>query len=255
MDNTRQKLPGATSFSLRGRGSCAENERGGQKFGFLKLVQQGNRLFLTSSPEKQDYTLPQGPFLANNGSRESEALNLHHIKAKESLQGGRIPMDVKEIDGVSFTAIPGKKGKKEEMGGLDFQKLLQEAQSGRKSAEAVNSPNPQTGRAEFFADPVLPIPALNLRPELPEPSALRSQGTQAVEKALDLLDQYQRAIADPNLSLREINPLVQSLSKEVNGLAQWSEKLPSSDPLQAILTEIGVLSSLEVEKFNRGDYI
>ncbi len=164
-------------------------------------------------------------------------------------------MDVKKIDGATLSAMAGKKGKKEELEGLDFQKLLQAAQSNRKPAEAGTSTEGSVGRTEFFANSVLPIPSVNFVPGLPEFSTLRSQGALATEKALDLLEQYQRAMADPKVSLKEINPLAQSLSQEIKGLTQWAEKLPSSDPLQKIIAEVGILSSVEVEKFNRGDYI
>jgi hypothetical protein len=86
-------------------------------------------------------------------------------------------------------------------------------------------------------------------------SPLLLQGTRAAEKALDLLEQYQRAMENPRTTLREIHPLVQSLAEEMKNLDQWVEKMPPSDPLRGILTEAGILSSVEIEKFNRGDYI
>jgi hypothetical protein len=164
-------------------------------------------------------------------------------------------MDVKKIDGGALSAMAGKKGKKEELEGLDFQKLLQEAQSNRKPGEAGTSPEGSVGGTEFLANSVLSFPPVNFVPGLPETSTLRSQGALATEKTLDLLGQYQRAMADPKVSLKEISPLAQSLSQEIKGLTQWAPKLPSSDPLQKIITEVGIVSSVEVEKFNRGDHI
>lgn len=164
-------------------------------------------------------------------------------------------MDVKEIKGATLSGMAGIKGKKEELQGLEFQKLLQEAQSNGKQAEGTTSPEAPVGKPEFFPDPVLSIPSVNLAPQAAEPSALRSQGIGATEKTLELLEQYQRALADPKISLKEVNPLVQSLSREMKDLAGWAEKLSSSDPLQKILTDLGILASVEVEKFNRGDYI
>ena len=164
-------------------------------------------------------------------------------------------MDVKKIDGGALSAMAGKKGKKEEPEGLDFQKFLQEAQSNRKPGEAGTSSESSVGKTELFADSVLSIPSVNFVPGLPETSTLRSQGALATEKTLDLLEQYQRAMADPKVSLKEISPLAQSLSEEIKGLAQWVPKLSSSDPLQKIISEIGIVSSVELEKFNRGDYI
>jgi len=164
-------------------------------------------------------------------------------------------MDVKEIKGANLSGMAGAKGKKEEMEGLDFQKLLQEAQSNRKPAEGATSPTTAPGQADFFADSVLALPSLNLVPQPVEAPVLRARGIEATEKAMDLLEKYQRAMADPEISLKEVDPLVQSLSRELKGLAGWAEQLPASDPLQKIMTDLRILSSVEVEKFNRGDYI
>lgn len=164
-------------------------------------------------------------------------------------------MDVKNIDGGTLSAMTAKKGKKEELEGLDFQRLLQEAQSNQKPAEAGTSPEGSVGGTEFFTNSILPIPSVNSVPGLPETSTLQSQGALATEKTLDLLEQYQRAMADPKVSLKEIDPLAQSLSQEIKGLTQWTPQLSPSDPLQKIIAEVGIVSSVEVEKFNRGDYI
>ena len=164
-------------------------------------------------------------------------------------------MDVKEIDGGKLSAIAGKKGKKEELDGPDFQKLLKEAQFNQKQIEATTSPRNSVGGAEFFKESILPILSADFTPGSQGPSSLRSQGTQAAEKALGVLEQYQKTLVDPKISLKQIDPLLQSLSQEVKELAKWTEKLPPSDPLQKIMTDIGVLSSVEIERFYRGDYL
>ena len=160
-------------------------------------------------------------------------------------------MDVKEILSGALAAVAGKKGKKEETGGFDFQKILQEAQSNQKEANAV-APGGAAGGPEILPEGVLPVNWLN---GTEDSSPLRLQGTRAAEKALDLLEQYQKAMENPRTTLREVHPLVQSLGEEMKNLDQWVEKMPPSDPLRAILTEAGILSSIEIEKFNRGDYI
>ena len=88
-----------------------------------------------------------------------------------------------------------------------------------------------------------------------EPGQVRSRGIQSAEKTLDLLDQYQKAMANPDQSLKNIHPLIQSLSQELQGLNILSEKLSPSDPLQSILTNTGIVSAVEIEKFYRGEYI
>jgi len=160
-------------------------------------------------------------------------------------------MDVKEIQGGALAAVAGKKGKKEEASGFDFQKILQEAQSNLKEANGA-APGGAAGGPEILPEGVL---AVNWPEVIKDSSPLRLQGTRAAEKALDLLEQYQRAMENPRTTLREIHPLVQSLAEEMKSLDQWVEKMPPSDPLRGILTEAGILSSVEIEKFNRGDYI
>jgi hypothetical protein len=38
-------------------------------------------------------------------------------------------------------------------------------------------------------------------------------------------------------------------------MSQDAERLPANDPLKRILEEMGILAAVEVERFNRGDYI
>jgi len=159
-------------------------------------------------------------------------------------------MDVREILGGALSEAAGKKEKKE-LNRFDFQKILQEAQSNLKEANGA-APGGAAGGPEILPEGVL---AVNWPEVIKDSSPARLQGIRAAEKALDLLEQYQRAMENPRTTLREIHPLVQSLAEEMKSLDQWVEKMPPSDPLRGILTEAGILSSVEIEKFNRGDYI
>jgi hypothetical protein len=160
-------------------------------------------------------------------------------------------MDVKEIKGGTLASLGMKKGKSEELNGFDFQKILQEAQTNIQEAGQAASAG-AAGAAEIGGESVFPV---NLLEGVKESAPLRSQGVQAAEEALNLLEQYQRAIGNPRATLREIDPLVQSLAEETRGLNRWMENLSPSDPLKKIMTEVGVLSSTEIGKFNRGDYV
>jgi hypothetical protein len=162
-----------------------------------------------------------------------------------------IIMDVKEIMRGTLASVATKKGKNEDLNGFDFQEMLREAQSNTQEAGQTASAG-ATGIAEIPGESVLPV---NLLDGVKESSALRTQGVRATEKTLNLLEEYQRAIENPRVNLREIHPLIQSLAEETRGLNQWVGKLSSSDPLQKIMTEVGILSSIEVGRFNRGDYV
>jgi hypothetical protein len=86
-------------------------------------------------------------------------------------------------------------------------------------------------------------------------SETRSKGLEATEKTLDLLERYQKAIADPQVPLKKVNEFIDSLSLEVKSLNALSGNLPPVDPLQKIMTEVGIISAVEIEKFKRGEYI
>ncbi len=132
--------------------------------------------------------------------------------------------------------------------GLDFEELLKQANPSQKGISQTTSPLPSHIEVE-------PVSNAAFVPKLEEIHQVQLQGIEAAEGTLSLLEQYQKAMANPDVSLKKVDPLVQSLSKEVNGLNLFSEKLSPSDPLQKILTEVGIVSAVEIEKFRRGDYI
>ena len=55
--------------------------------------------------------------------------------------------------------------------------------------------------------------------------------------------------------MKNLYPMIQSLSSEVRGVSQDAEKLSANDPLKGILSEMGILAAVEVERFNRGEYV
>jgi hypothetical protein len=85
-------------------------------------------------------------------------------------------------------------------------------------------------------------------------SQIRSQGIRASENTLKILEEYRRAMAHVQLPLKKIDPMIQSLSQEVDHLNILSGKLSPSDPLKEILTELGIVSAVEIEKYRRGEY-
>ena len=164
-------------------------------------------------------------------------------------------MDIKKIINGSIS-IPGIKQKgTPETSQLDFQKLLQEAKSSNKTASPSIAAPLSKGVAEIPPDPALAVKALNLVAEPMGFPQIRAQGIKASENALSLLEKYQKAMADPQMTLKKVDHWVQSLSKEVNDLISFSDKLPAADPLKEIISEIGIVSKVEIQKFNRGEYI
>jgi hypothetical protein len=164
-------------------------------------------------------------------------------------------MDIKKIINGSIP-IPGTKQQgTSETSRLAFQEILQKAKL-NKNVVSLPTASPLSKEIdEIHPDPALAVRALNILAEQSEVPQARSQGIKAAENALSLLERYQEAIADPQMTLKKVDPLVQSLSQNVNDLISLSDKLPASDPLRKIISEIGIVSMVEVQKFNAGEYI
>ena len=74
------------------------------------------------------------------------------------------------------------------------------------------------------------------------------------EKLLDTLDDYREKLQDPKVSLENIYPLVRDMEMQQGGLTSARDSLPDGHGLKDILNEAMITSSIEVAKFNRGDY-
>lgn len=75
------------------------------------------------------------------------------------------------------------------------------------------------------------------------------------ENFLDILEKYQKKLLDPQATLRDIHPLIERMETEKEALTPVLNSLPPGDGLKDILNDAMVTSSLEVIKFNRGDYV
>jgi hypothetical protein len=127
----------------------------------------------------------------------------------------------------------------------DFDKSLQEAvRTGGGDTVSLSGTSSQAPSSIYGPPPAV----------APE-ELIRSQAELAADRALNLLDAYQAALADPKRSLKSMAPLVKDLEEEVTRLQEGLGSLPAGDPLRPILSRIAVVSMVETVKFNRGDYI
>ena len=76
-----------------------------------------------------------------------------------------------------------------------------------------------------------------------------------VDNILNLLDKYRTQLADPQVTLRRIEPLMNTIEKEKEQLSSVMDSLASEEGLKDIVNRTLVTASLEIIKFNRGDYI
>ena len=163
-------------------------------------------------------------------------------------------MKINEILFKSSPVLDSKKGEKGKIREFDFEKLMREADGKLRDADGKVALLPSDKMANNVSTPEVTGQPVNLL-ELEKITQFRSQGIEETEKALGILEKYQKALGDPEMDLKKIDPIVQALSEGVKSLSALSEKLSSSDPLQKLLTEVGIVSTVEIEKFNRGGYI
>ncbi|MBI5584852.1 MAG: hypothetical protein HY892_13645 [Deltaproteobacteria bacterium] len=156
-------------------------------------------------------------------------------------------MDIKEISGALLP--PSLIQKKEGGSGSEFQKIFQDVRL-TANPSAAAGPVALPGVVQGFE-----IGTVNGVLEIQDLQQLQARGISATEKTIALLEQYQQALADPAQTLKEINPLVQSLAEKVTDLQGLAQTLAPADPLKKIIQEVGTLSAVEVEKFNRGEYV
>jgi len=76
------------------------------------------------------------------------------------------------------------------------------------------------------------------------------------DKILHLLDNYVRELADPAKTLKDVEPLVESIRKEVNSIeTEAAEKVHNDNKLERIIKDVTITANVAIFKFHRGDYI
>jgi len=75
------------------------------------------------------------------------------------------------------------------------------------------------------------------------------------ERLLDTLDEYQEKLAHPEFTLRDISPLIGEMEAGNEILTSAVSSLSDGEELKNILNQVIITSSVEIIKFNRGDYV
>ena len=83
----------------------------------------------------------------------------------------------------------------------------------------------------------------------------RQFALERVENLIGLLDEYQRKLADPGITLKNIDPIIMKIDQETENLTPVLDSLPEDEGLKNIINQALVTASLEVSKFYRGDYL
>jgi hypothetical protein len=144
-----------------------------------------------------------------------------------------------EIIKNSFTekTIPREPDRKD-----DFKNVL-------KASVERTAPHPGKIKSSPMANPVS---AIQFHPVSLENKRIT---VERVDNLLNLLDNYRDNLADSQVTLRRIEPVINMIAKEKEQLSSVLESLPNEDELKDIVKRTLITASLEVIKFNRGDYI
>jgi hypothetical protein len=116
---------------------------------------------------------------------------------------------------------------------------------------SVERTAPHTGNIQ---SPSLASPVSAIRFQAPSPDYNRLT-VERVDNFLNLLDNYRNQLADPQMTLRSIEPVIKMIDKEKEQLSSVLDSLTEEDGLKDIVNRTLITASLEVMKYNRGDYI
>jgi hypothetical protein len=137
---------------------------------------------------------------------------------------------------------PQKTQKSETTPNADFKDILKES--------VENAPeNPSKIQPSTSMDPVS---AIRFNPLAPQDKNIT---VKRIHNFLNLLDNYRQQLSDPHVTLRTLEPVMNTIAKEKDQLSGLLDSLPNEDGLKHILNQTLITASLEVIKFNRGDYI
>lgn len=86
------------------------------------------------------------------------------------------------------------------------------------------------------------------------PTELRLAGLSMSENTIDLLESFSHALGELHLSASDLLPLIEALEGDTTTLLDIKEQLPQHDPLAQLIDRVATVSTIEAEKFRRGDY-
>ena len=145
-------------------------------------------------------------------------------------------------NGILKDSLPQKTQKSEATPNADFKNILKESVEN-------STQNPSKIQPSTVMDP---ISAIRFDPLSPQDKNIT---VERIDNLLNLLDKYHQQLRDPHVTLRTLGPVVGTIEKEKDQLSGLLDTLPSGDGLKDILNQTLITASLEVIKFNKGDYI
>ena len=75
-----------------------------------------------------------------------------------------------------------------------------------------------------------------------------------IENCLNTLDEYCRSLGNLRITINDICPIINKMLQESDILTRALNSLNNEDELKDILKQTLTISSIEITRFNRGDY-
>jgi hypothetical protein len=87
------------------------------------------------------------------------------------------------------------------------------------------------------------------------PSGPENTGEILALKLLDRLEDYQKMLGDPDVTLKKLQPVVEQMEKQANGIRAVVADLPEGDPLVTIIQETIASIDQEIGRYYSGYYV
>ena len=132
---------------------------------------------------------------------------------------------------------------------VSFQGLL-------SKAVKVNGSEDLTAPQTQAADPLATLEGVSCMARCQaRQGGITEEAMKCIQSALDLLDSYQQQLADPQISLKEMMPVMSALENHIHDLKSTVDQGELPVDLTEIASEVVVTAQVEVSKFYRGDYV
>jgi hypothetical protein len=145
-------------------------------------------------------------------------------------------------DEILKNGYPQNTQKNEKTPNADFKNILKE--SVENSTQKPSKIQPST-----LMDPVSAIRSNPLSTQD------KNITVERIDHLLNLLENYRRQLRNRQVTLRTLEPMMNTIAKEKDQLSRVLDSMPNEDGLKDILNQTLITASLEVIKYNRGDYI
>ncbi len=129
------------------------------------------------------------------------------------------------------------------------------AEGKKRFEQILNNAVDSVAREEHNAGEVSPVKGVEL-PASWGPGHVEHLVFKQAYTILNLLEEYSKALNNPHMTLKGIEPIVTRIEQELKGLdVQSIDNLGQNHELVRIINDIAVTAGVETIKFQRGDYV